>query len=128
MTLVRKLVAIIAGIALFVMPAAAMPLHCILMASARQAGHSTCHMMMGDNPSSGPVAAAPSNHSCCQVSGAKPESITVQHSPASKEMIPTFAKTALLPDPPAIGRRNFFDRTSQLPSGSPQAVLCTFLV
>lgn len=131
MTLIGKLAAVVASIALFVMPAAAMPLHCVLTAPAEQAGHPTCHhMMMGDNPSADQIAAGtPSDHSCCQVSAAKPESITVPQSPAGKGIVPPPAASVALSDLPALRvLHERYDWTLVLPDGPPQEVLCTFLI
>jgi predicted component of type VI protein secretion system len=131
MTLVGKFAAVVASIALFLMPAAAMPFHCMLTAPVEPAGHPTCHhMMMGDKPAADQIAAGtPSDHSCCQVSAAKPESLTTPQSPAGKRILPPPATNAMLSDlPTARVPHEPFDWTSVLPDGPPQAVLCTFLI
>lgn len=124
-----RFVAVVASITMLVMPAAALPLHCILTASSGQAGHPTCHMMMGMNPAADQITPAPSNHACCQVSAARPESLTAPQSPTGKEMIAPPAASALLSDlAPAPVLPRFPGRTAQSPSGPPLALLCTFLI
>lgn len=124
---IGKFVAVLASIALFVMPAATMPLHCIFKASSGGNTH-PCHMM-GMNSSADQINAAPSNHSCCQVSAAKPESITVPQSPAGKGMVAPATTNAFLSDlPTAPVLHELFDWTVKSPAGPPLAVLCTFLI
>lgn len=130
MTRTGKLVAAVVGITMFVMPAAAMPLHCILTASSGQAEHPTCHMRMGMNPTADQITpAAPSDHSCCQAPAAKPESVTVPRSPTGKRMIAPPATNGLLSDlPPVAVRHELLARTAKSAGGPPLAVLCTFLI
>ncbi len=126
MTRISKFVAVMASIALFAMPAAAMPLHCILKAPA---GGSTypCHMM-GMNSSADQINAGLVNHACCEVSAAKPESITVPQAPVTSSVTPTASQAFLsdLPHAPVI--YGPFNWNMQSPGGPPQAILCTFLI
>ncbi len=126
MTRIWKLAAVVASITLFVMPAAAMPLHCIFMIPSGESAH-PCHMM-GMNSSTDQIKTAPSDHSCCQVSAARPESITVPQAPVDSLVAPT-ASSAFLSDLPAIPVvHGPVDWNMQSPGGLPQAVLCTFLI
>lgn len=125
MTRIWKLAAVIAGITIFVMPLAAMPLHCIFMPSSGENAH-PCHMM-GMTSSTDQVKTAPSDHSCCQVSAARPESITAAP-PDASSVAPTVSQ-AFLSDLPAIPVvHGSLDWNMQSPGGPPQAVLCTFLI
>ena len=125
MTRIWKLAAVIAGITIFVMPLAAMPLHCIFMPSSGENAH-PCHMM-GMTSSTDQVKTAPSDHSCCQVSAARPESITGAP-PDASSVAPTVSQ-AFLSDLPAIPVvHGSLDWNMQSPGGPPQAVLCTFLI
>ena len=126
MTGIGKLVAVVVSITLFVMPAAAMPLHCILMTPSGESAH-PCHMM-GMNSSADQVKAAPSDRSCCEVSAARPESITAPQAPVTSLVAPS-ASQAFLSDLPASPvAHGPFDWNVQSPGGPPQAVLCTFLI
>lgn len=130
MARIRKFVAVAVGIAMVVMPAAKMPLHCILTASAEQAGHPTCHMM-GDNPVGDQITAtAPSDHSCCQVSAARTEALTVPRMPSDAGVLlpPSSANTLLAGTLATLVVREFLVRTAPPPRGAPQPVLCTFLI
>jgi hypothetical protein len=123
-----KFVAVLASIAVFAMPAATLSLHCVLMAPLGDDPHHQCHMM-GMNPAADQINAAPVNHSCCQVSATKPESMTVPQSPSGKGILvpPTAnALSADLPAAPVLHRP--LDWTAPSPGGPPQAVLCTFLI
>jgi len=125
MTSIGKLVAVVVSITLFVMPAAAMPLHCILMTPSGENTH-PCHMM-GMNSSADQIKAAPSDRSCCEVSAARPESITVPQVPVTSSVAP--AAQAFLSDLPAAPVvYEPFDWNVQSPGGPPQAFLCTFLI
>ena len=126
MTRIWKLAAVVASITMFVMPVAAMPLHCIFMPSSGDNAH-PCHMM-GMTSSTDQVKTAPSDHSCCQVSAARPESITVPQAPVALSVAPTVSQ-AFLSDVPAIPVvHGSLDWIMQSPDGPPQAVLCTFLI
>lgn len=129
MTGIGKFVALVASIAVFVMPAAAMPLHCILMVPSGGNVH-PCHMMgMSSSADSEQVSAAPFDHSCCQVSAARPESMTVPQPPSSKGILAPPTTNALLADLPAAPvLHERLDWTAPSPGGPPQAVLCTFLI
>ena len=125
MTRIWKLAAVVASITLLVMPAAAMPLHCILMPSTGENAH-PCHMT-GMTSSADQIKAAPSDHSCCQISAARPESITVPQAPVALSVAPTVSQ-AFLSDVPAAPVYRPFDWNLQSPGGPPQSVLCTFLI
>lgn len=126
MTRIWKLAAVVASITMFVMPVAAMPLHCIFMTSTGESAH-PCHMM-GMNSSADQVKTAPSDHSCCQVSAARPESITVPQAPFASSVASTLLQ-AFLSDLPAIPVvHGSLDWNVQLPGDPPQSVLCTFLI
>ena len=126
MTRIWKFAAVVASITLFVMPVAAMPLHCILMTPSGENTH-PCHMM-GMNSSADQIKAAPSDRSCCEVSAARPESITVPQVPVTSSVAPTASQAFLSDLPAAPVVREPFDWNAQSPGGPPQAVLCTFLV
>jgi hypothetical protein len=126
MTHIGKVAAVVASIAIFVMPAATIPLHCFLMAPSGETTH-PCHMM-GMNPSADQIKAMPSDHSCCKVSAARPESITVPQTPVATSVAPK-ASQAFLSDLPAASAVHVpFDRIVQSLGAPPQAVLCTFLI
>ena len=127
MTCISKLAAVLVSITLFVMPAAAMPLHCIFMTPSGEIPH-PCQMM-GMNSSSDQFQTTPSDHSCCQVSAAKPESITVAQAPGGSEIVVPLTAVAFLSDLPAVpAASETFDRAVQSPGGPPQALLCTFVI
>ena len=128
MTVMGKFVAVVVSITMFVMPAATMPLHCILaVPSAGNTDH--CHMMGMGSPAADQVNAQTSDHSCCQVSAARPESITVPRAPGNDGVVAPPMLVAFLPDLPATPVvRQLFDWNAQSPGGPPQAVLCTFLI
>ncbi len=128
MTRIGKFVAVVASIAVFAMPAATLSLHCLLMAPMGDNPHHQCHMM-GMNPAADQINAAPVNHSCCQVSAAKPESMTVPQSPSGKGILAPPSTNALLADLPAAPvLHELLDWTALSPGGPPQAALCTFLI
>lgn len=127
-----KFVAVVASIALFVMPVAAMPLHCLFStssgAASGEADHS-CHHMMETSSAPTQFAAASPNHSCCQVSAGKPEAITAAPSPAGKEIVAPPTTIGLVSDLAAAQvRHERFDWAVSLPGGPPLAVLCTFVI
>jgi hypothetical protein len=128
MRVLGKFVAAIVSITMFVMPAATMPLHCMGMTSSGENIH-PCHMM-GMGPSSGDqLKAAPVDLSCCQVSAARPESITVPRAPSDSGTVVLAASVAFLsPVPAARVVREPFNWNAQSPGGPPQAILCTFLI
>lgn len=126
MTRIWKLAAVVASITLFMMPAAAMPLHCMLMTPSGESAH-PCHMM-GMNSSADQVQTAPSDHSCCAVTGARPESITVPQAPVTSAVAPTVSQAFLSDLPAAPVVHGPFGWNVQSPGGPPQAVLCTFLI
>ena len=123
---IGKLVAVVVSITLFVMPAAAMPLHCILMTPSGESAH-PCHMM-GMNSSADQIKAAPSDRSCCEVSAAKPESITVPQAPVTGSVAPTASEAFLSDIPASPVVHGPLDWNVQSPGGPPQSVLCTFLI
>jgi hypothetical protein len=126
MTRIGKFVAVVASIAVFVMPAATMPLHCILMVPSGGNAH-PCHMM-GMESSADQIKAA-SDHSCCQLSVARPESIATPRAPADGRIVLPPSSVAFLSDLPAVPMvHGALDRNVQSPGGPPQAVLCTFLI
>lgn len=126
MTRIWKLAAVVASVTLLVMPAAAMPLHCILMTPSGANAHS-CHMM-GMNSSADEIKAAPSDRSCCAVSAARPESITVPQAPVTSSVAPTASETFLSDIPASPVVHGPLDWNVQSPGGAPQSVLCTFLI
>ncbi len=128
MTRIGKFVAVLASIAVFAMPAAAVSLPCMIAALSGEANAHHCHMMMAVNSSADQISASP-HHSCCQVSAAKPESMSVLQSPAGKGIVAPPATNALLSDrsaEPVLHRP--FAPTVLSRSSPPQAVLCTFLI
>lgn len=128
MTRIEKFVAVVVSIAVFAMPAATLSLHCLLVAPLADNPHQQCHMM-GMNSSDNQIKAAPTDHSCCQLSAARPESITVPRAPAGSEMVAPPMSMAFLSDLPAAPEvHESFDWNVQSPDGPPQAVLCTFLI
>ncbi len=126
MTGIGKLVAVVVSITVFVMPAAAMPLHCILMTPSGESAH-PCHMM-GMSSAADQMKAAPSDPSCCEVSAARPELITVPQAPVASSVAPTASQAFLSDLPAAPGVYGPFDWNVPSPGGLPQAVLCTFLI
>jgi len=126
MTCSGKFAAVVLSITIFAMPAATMPLHCILKAPSSGSTH-PCHMM-GMNPSADQINAAPVNHCCCTVSAAKTESITVPRAPLTNSLAPMASQAFLSDLPAAPVVHEPFDWTLQSPGGPPQAVLCTFLI
>lgn len=130
MTRTTKFVtAVFVAIAVFVMPAASMPLHCMLMAPSGETAN-PCQMM-GMSPSAGAAQfnSAPFNHPCCQASAVKPETMTVPQSPSGKGLLALPPTGKLLADLPAVTVvHNLLDSTVPSPGGPPQAVLCTFLI
>jgi hypothetical protein len=127
MTRIWKFVAVVASIAVFAMPAATLSLHCVLMAPMGDNPNHQCHMM-GMNPSADQINATPVNQSCCQVSAARPESITVPQAPVTRSVAPTASQAFLsdLPAGPVV--HGSFDWNLKSPGGPPQAVLCIFLI
>jgi hypothetical protein len=128
MTRIWKFVAVVASIAVFAMPAATLSLHCVLMAPIGDNPNHQCHMMMGMNPSADQINAAPVNQSCCQVSAARPESITVPQAPVTRSVAPTASQAFLSDLPPVPVVHGSSDWNVKSPGGPPQAILCTFLI
>jgi hypothetical protein len=126
MTGVWKLAAVVASITLLVMPAVALPLHCILMTSSGDSAH-PCQMM-GMNSPADQIKTAPSDQSCCQVSAARTESIAVLRAQVNSSVAPTVSQAFLSDVPAGPVVHEPFDWNVQLPGGPPQAVLCTFLI
>lgn len=127
---IKFVAAVLAAISVFVMPAASMPLHCMLMAPTGGSS-SPCHMMGMSSPANGvQVSAAPFDHSCCQVSAARTEALTVPQVPSGREaLVPPSSANALLTGVLATPvLHELLVRTAPPPSGAPQAVLCTFLI
>lgn len=125
---IAKFVAVVASIAIFVMPAAAMPLRCMLMT---QPGESSapCHMMGISSSAAAEQVSAPVDHSCCQVSAAKTESTAVPQSPSGKGIVaPPTTNTFLSDLPVAPVLHELLGWTVPSPGGPPQAALCTFLI
>ena len=125
MAYIGKFAAVALSIAIFAMPTAAMPLHCILKAPSGPSTH-PCHMM-GMNPSADQINAALVNHSCCVVSAAKPEPIAVPRALGTSSVAPT-ASQAFLSDLPAAPVFHEPSGWIAQSSGAPQALLCTFLI
>jgi hypothetical protein len=126
MTRIGKFVAVVASIAIFVMPAAALPFHCLLMASHGE-GANPCHMMGMTPPSDASQLTAAVDHSCCQVSTAKPESMTVPSASGKWTIAPPAVTVTLVDLPPAPVLGDVLDFAPS-PGGPPLAVLCTFLI
>lgn len=125
---IGKIVAMLVGIALFAMPAVAMPLHCILMVPSGAENPHPCHMMAGA-PSADRIGAVPPNLSCCRVSAAKPEAVISPQAPSSSGLLVQPAVSTLLldpPDSPVVHEPP--DWATQSRGTPPQALLCTFLV
>lgn len=128
MTGIGKFVAVVVGISMFAMPAATMPLHCILTIPSGGDNPHQCHMMAGDS-STDQIKAAPTSLSCCRVSAAKPEAVIAPQAPSSSALTLQPAVRTLLSDLSAS--RVFHEPanwTAQSPGAPPQAVLCTFLI
>lgn len=126
---IKFVTAVVAVIAVFAMPAASMPLHCMLTAPSGESAH-PCHMMgMNSSTQTDQMSSVAFDHSCCQVSAAKTESMSVFPSPSGKGTLAPPATSALLaklPAEPAL--RDHLDFGAPPPGGLPQAVLCTFLI
>lgn len=127
MTRIRKFAAVVASIAVFAMPAATLSLHCVLMTPLGGNPHHQCHMM-GMYPSADQVKAAPSVRPCCEVSAARPESITVPQASVARSVAPTASQAFLSDLPAAPVVHGSFDWNVKSPGGPPQAALCTFLI
>jgi hypothetical protein len=127
MTRVRRFVAVMVSTAAFAMPAATLPLHCVLMAPMEKSSHQQC-LMVGMNSSAEQIKAGDANHSCCAVSAAKPELIAVPPAPADHGMFAPQASAAFLSDLPAAPIHELLAWNVQSPVGPPQAFLCTFLI
>jgi len=132
MARIGKFVAVVASIALFVMPAATMRLHCLFNtpsgAASGQADHS-CHHTMEIGTAPHQFAVGPIDHSCCQFSAETPESLIVPQSSAAKGTLVPPTPNALSADllaTPVL--RELPDSTVPSRGGPPQAVLCTFLI
>jgi hypothetical protein len=124
-----KLVAIIASIAVFAMPAATLPLHCILKAPSGQSPD-PCRMMgMSPSANAEQVKSAPFDHSCCQVSAPRAESPPVPQSSAAKRILTppgTNGLLAFLPATPDLSGLSHSPASSH--GNPPQALLGTFLI
>ena len=130
MTVMGKFVAVVVGIAMFVMPAAAMPLHCILMVPLSGGENpEPCHML-GMLPSADDqINAAPVDLSCCAVSAALPESIIVPRVPADSGTLVPATSVAFSSDlPPVQIAYDLPNGNAPSPGGPSRAVLCTFLI
>lgn len=133
MTVVGKLVALLVSITIFAMPTMTMPFHCVLMTgSGGNADH--CHMTeknSGADQKRAPVDhrnTPPANHSCCQASGAMPESLAVQRALADIGMVVPPGSAVFSGLLAVTLVRVPFDRNAQSLAGPPQALLCTFLI
>lgn len=126
MTCRGKFVAVVLSMAIFAMPAAALPLHCLLTAPSGENAH-PCHMM-GMESSADNIKATPSDRSCCEVAAARPQPFSVPQAPVTNSFAPTTAQTFLSDLPAAPVVREPFDWNVQSPAAPPQAVLCTFLI
>lgn len=123
---IGKFAAVVLSIAIFVMPAAAMPLHCILKVPSSGSTH-PCHMM-GMNPFANQINAALVSHSCCTVAAAKLEPIAVPRTTGANSAAPA-ASSAFLSDLPVTPvLRKPSDWIAQSPGAPPHALLCTFLI
>jgi hypothetical protein len=127
MTRIWKFVAVVASIAVFAMPAATLSLHCVLMPPLGDSPHHQCRMMVM-NPSADQIDAAPVNHSCCTVSAARTESITVPREPLTSSVVLTASQAFLSDLPVAPVAYERFDWKLQSPGAPPQALLCIFLI
>jgi hypothetical protein len=126
MACIGKFATVLLSITIFAMPAATMPLHCLLMPPSGENAH-PCHMM-GMNSSAENINATPSDRSCCAVSAARPESIAVPQAPVTSSVAPTASQTFLSESPAAPVVHGRLDWIVQLSGAPPQAVLCTFLI
>jgi hypothetical protein len=126
MTLTGKFVVVVASIAVFVMPTAAMPLHCLLMTSPGESAH-PCHMMEMSLSTGASRISAAVDHSCCQVSAAKPVSLTVPSFSGKWTIVPPATNVMLADLPPALVLHEVLGCAAS-PGGPPLAVLCTFLI
>ena len=128
MTRIVKFTAVVLSIAIFAMPAATLPLHCVFMAPSGNNPHPQCDMA-GMNSPVEQMKAGPNNRACCEVSAPKPESIIVPQAPASSAITAPLTSQASLSDLPAAPVCNEpSDWLAQSPGAPPQAVLCTFLI
>jgi hypothetical protein len=126
---IQVVTAVLVAITVFVIPVASMPLHCMFMVPSGGTEH-PCRMMEMGSPTDGvQLSSASINHSCCQVSAAKPESLTLPQSPRGKSILSPPTVSALLVDLPAVPvMRDVLDSAVPSPGGPPQAFLCTFLI
>ena len=127
MTRIWKFAAVVASIAVFAMPAATLSLHCVLMPPLGNNPHHPCRMIVM-NPAADQILAAPVNHSCCTVSAAKTESITVPREPVTSSVVLRASQAFLSDLSAAPVAHERFDWNVQSPGAPPQAVLCTFLI
>lgn len=128
---IKFVTAVVAVIAVFVMPAASMPLHHCMLTAPTGESSSPCHMIAMGSPANGlQVSAAPFDHSCCQVSAARTEALTVPQVPSGRGVLaPASSANTLLAGmlaTPVV--RELLVRTAPPPGGVPQAVLCTFII
>jgi hypothetical protein len=127
--IIKSVAAVLAVIGVFVMPAATMPLHCVLKAPVGGSGHPCPMMGMNSSADLVQLGSAPVDHSCCQISAATPESLTAPESPSGKGiLIPTTTSTSVSDLPETSVRHELLDWTAPSLGGPPQAVLCTFLI
>lgn len=126
MTCIGKFAAVALSIAIFAMPAVAMPLHCLLMAPSGENAH-PCHMMEMHS-SADNIKGTPSDRSCCEVAAARPQPFTVPQAPVTNSGAPPASQAFLSDLPAAPAVHEPFDWNVQSPAAPLQAVLCTFLI
>ena len=121
-----KFVAVVAGIMILVMPAAAMPFRCALMSSSGESAHHC--QMMGMNSPATQLKASPGDLSCCQGSDARPETIIVPRGSGDNGVVVPQTVAFMSDLSIANAGREMFDHRVQSSGGPPLAVLCTFLI
>lgn len=132
MTSVFKFVALVLAVALLAAPAAALSTCWTSSDEARHGCVPDCAMMatMNAHHAAYTVQAVTSGPSCCDISSSKPN-------PSTQLQVPTDSSRTAVTPPQSPGtfaavivpaRCDSPASTPPLPSGSPQAVLCTFLI
>jgi hypothetical protein len=123
----EKFVAVLASIAVFMLPAATMPLQCLLMGPPK-GEHCHHHVMVTENAPEKQLNPVSYNRLCCDVSAKTAESITLPPLPAGERIVITPIRNTLRSDLLTLTVHKGHDCALVLPGGPPQAVLCTFLI
>lgn len=122
-----KLVSIALVMTLFVLPMAALSACFIPMPAMGQMVMDTSGMVAGMPRVT--IQMAPSTASCCQVSAANAPPISVPRLPESGALsMVAPANAVAMSVPPVIHRVEPASADPPLPSSSPQAILCVFLI